>query len=330
MNARLPRLLIFGLSTLVVGLFIATFLLNRSQYAASASSVEFSFNLALEQQVETLLGRIAQQEVQSFSRHKTAQILEADLFIIQDDRVVPACIAGLLEHVPKQAANKAFEQGVAAVPSSAAISFFQVATKRPVASPEDLYLKISAYFNLLDFQYNVQTVCCILALLDHSDPGLPASQRTFFLNLLREQVPDLEAIKIRTSSLWKTASLIDQKLARKKGAYRASMGDQTLSIRENGLALLYSPDLQALPPVQIAHTAPHGLHEEIIPGQVAFIPAAAVNEAKLAIRKQHRIGNAILALLVVLGCTLGGGIVLAPYVEWINTTTGPFGGPLSS
>ena len=108
MNARLPRFLASGLFVLMGGLFVAAFLLIRSHYAASLSSVESSFGTILAQQTEILQEQIAQQEAERFSLHKTEQELETDLFIVLPDSVVPACTAGLLDFISGAEADEAF------------------------------------------------------------------------------------------------------------------------------------------------------------------------------------------------------------------------------
>jgi signal transduction histidine kinase len=311
MNIRLSNLLITGLCVLMSGLFIAAFWLNRSQYTASISSVEASYNTLLKQQEKNLHDGIVQQEKEQFAHHKTHRELVVDLFIIRDDRVVPACTRGLLERVSKKAAYEAFLQGIARLPDHDALPYFQTAAKQSFESPDELYRKVGAYFNMLELNSTIQTVCCILALLDRQDVRLPESQILFFNNLLQEQVQDLEQIKARTSNLWETAYRIDQQLLRKKGAYRAAINGKILSVNEEGLALLYTPNIEATPPIQLTNSIPSSMHEEIIPGQVAFIPDEQIEEAKRTLHKQYHTGNGILGLMIVLGCGLAGGMFVS-------------------
>jgi len=375
MNARLPRFLASGLFILMGGLFFAAFLLIRSHYAASLSSVESSFGTILAQQTEILQEQIAQQEAERFSLHKTEQELETDLFIVLPDSVVPACTAGLLDFISGAEADEALAQGIAALPEPTALPFFETAAKRRVKTPTDLYKKVAAHFNMLELQRKepvssttphsshpegvaraslhaegappstfakasadksggthytldgkpdndsseVQTVCRIITLLDSSEISLTASQTRFFNTLLAEQVSastgsgqaEFEKTRTRSSKLWKTAKAIDQSLTRQKGAYRAVIDGQTLSVRKDGLALLYSPKIQTIPSVQLSRTQPTGLSEEIIPGWFAAIPDSAFEEAKQRIRHQYKTGNGILALMLLLSCALAGGMLIS-------------------
>ncbi|MEN7974010.1 MAG: HAMP domain-containing sensor histidine kinase, partial [Verrucomicrobiota bacterium] len=181
----------------------------------------------------------------------------------------------------------------------------------PVDTPNDLYKKVGALFNMLELKHEVQTVCCILTLLDHPNVSLTESQKQFFRELLDEQVPNLEKVKKRLAELRQTAEVIDHKLKRKSGAYRVAIADKTLSVREDGLALLYSPEIQTSPSVLLANSSPPGMHAEIIPELFIFIPDAEIDKAKQTIHQQYRTGNMILALMVVLGGVLGGGIFIA-------------------
>lgn len=334
MNTRLPRFLASGLFVLMGGLFVAAFLLVRSHYAASLSSVESSFGTLLTQQTEILREQIAQQESALFglvplegaapfepclfrgsdgaspSIHSRA-IFETDLFIVLPDSVVPACTAGLLDFISRAEADEALAQGIAALPKPAALPFFETAAKRRVETESDLYKKVAAHFNMLELRFEQQTVFRILALLDPSEISLTTSQARFFNTLLAEQQADLEKIKARSFKLWKTSKVIDQTLTRQKGAYRAVIDGHTLSVRKDGLALLYSPKIQTIPSVKLSNTEPIGQHEEIVPGWFAAIPDSAFEEAKQRIRHQYKVGNSILALMLLLSCALAGGMLIS-------------------
>ena len=103
-----PRVFYGGLFILVVGLFIATFLLNRSQYRASAASVGLSLNSILNQQTEILQGGIAQQEATLFSLHNTTATLDGQLFSVSPNSVVPAVTAELITTIPIREAEEVF------------------------------------------------------------------------------------------------------------------------------------------------------------------------------------------------------------------------------
>jgi len=296
-----------GLILTMVGLFVAAFQLNRNQYAASLSSVESSTRQRLAQQVENIKQRIEKQEAEQFALFQTDRILEADLFIVDEVRVVPACNAGLLEAVSAAEADEAFEKGVAALPDSSALAYFQIAAKRDGDRPQDHYKKIAALCNMLELKHEVRTISTLITLLDDPSTSLEESARQFFYSRLQEQVPGLENIQSRTSSLWKKSELIDRKLTRQKGAYRAAINGQTLSVTEEGVALLYSPDVQAAAPVELYRQTPPEPHQEIIPGFFASIPNRIVDSAKASIRKQYWAGNILLALMLVLGTGLAVG-----------------------
>ncbi len=309
MNARLSKLLSWGLIALVGGLFIATFLLNQKQYTASISTAEASLRQTMVRQAEVLRQQLDKVESDLFALAQTDRILDADLFIVQDDCVVPACTAGLLETVPRQAADAASEKGIALLPSPEALLYLQTAAKRPIENPDDLYRKTAALLNMLELEPNVQMTCCILTLLGQSDPALTTAQRRFFRTMLEEQIADPGKIETRLHALRETAAKIDRNLTRRKGAYRDTIDGKTLSVTKNGLALLYSPHMQATAPVELSTSPPNGLHHEIVPGLFASIPDTIVEQAKASIRQQYKTGNAIIGLLLLLGTGLAFGLV---------------------
>lgn len=309
-SVRTRRWLNVGLFLLTAGVFAAAFILNRNQYATSLSSVETSFQQSLGQQEKNLRQEIEKLEAECFSANADAASAFAR-FTVLANRVVPACTAGLLETVPGKEADTAFATGIELLPSQKALPFFQLASRRKIETSADLYRKLSAYFNRLELEMNTPNVCCILILLDLDDPILTPSQSVFFRSMLTERVPDLEEIKETLSRQRETAEIIDRKLTRKRGAYRAAIAGQTLSVREDGLALLYSPEAQTIPPVELAHTIPDGLHKEIIPSLFIWIPDPVIEEEKVKIKEQYRMGNAILALMAILGAGLVIGLFAA-------------------
>lgn len=344
---RIRRWLHGGLILLMAGLFTVAFVLNRNQYTTSLATVETSFQQSLDQQGGNLLQEIEKLEIRYFSmtvdaassriekkkQRGSTQTIQRNNphqpphsnaagsrvyappvfahFIVLANRVVPACTAGLLETVPNSDADTAFAQGVRLHPTPEALPFFRIASKRKIETSGDLYRKLSAYFNLLELKADTQTVCCILTLLDLGNPTLTPSQSAFFHSMLAEQVPALEEIQITLSRRRETAEIIDQKLTRKKGTYRTVIDGQTLSVREDGLALLYSPEVQAAAPIELSHTKPDGLNQQIIPGLFASIPTHVIEQAKAKIQKQYWMGNAILALMLLLGTGLAIGLFAA-------------------
>jgi signal transduction histidine kinase len=317
MNLRRATILFnTGLVILTVVLLIATFRLNRRQYVASITAVETSFKEELTKRSKNLLQNIEVQEAKALALFQTSRVLKADLFIVEKERVVPACVASLLEkQVSKQEAEQAYEKGLAAALDRDALLSFQLASKRAVDTPDDLYRKVSAHFQMLELRYDDQIVCSILAMLDANhnltDVSLSSSQKQFFRSLLAEQVPDLEKISMHTSMLWKTAREIDQKLVRHKGAFRSVIDGKTLSVRENGLAVLYEPKVETISSVQSTNTKPPGLYEEVVPGLFISIPQSTLKNAKKKILQQYWRGNSILALMLLLGCGLAGGIFVS-------------------
>jgi len=298
-----------GLLFLMVGLFVTALVLNRTQYTTSLFAVETSFQQVLDQQGKKLRQEIEKLEAEYFSANINPLVFPQ--FVVHDHWVVPACTAGLLETVSGKEADIAFAKGIELLPSQKALPFFKIASTRKIRTSTDLYRNLSAFFNLLELEADTRTVCCILTLLDLDHPALTPSQSTFFRSMLAERIPNLEKINTALSHLWETAEIINQKLTRKKGAYRASIQGKTLSVREDGFALLYSPTVQVFAPVELMHTPPVGSYKEIIPNLFISIPDPVIEKAKVRIKEQYRTGNAILALMFLLGTGLAVGLFIA-------------------
>ena len=298
-----------GLIGLMVLLFAVAFVLNRRHHDALNTSLDGSLAQFLENQATAQLYTLAAQEQELFALHNTPRELEADLFQILPDRVVPACISELLKTVPAATAEEAFRKGLALLPTATARPFFETAARGPADTPDALYRKISADFNLLEIQPDVQTVCRLLMLLEDSNQLLSPARREFFGNLLAGQEPELPAIRKRLDELWKTADELDQKITRQHGAYHAGFNGRTLSVAEDGLALLYSPKLTLQQPAEISYSRPEGLHREIVPGIYAVLPPQVRREARADIRKQYIAGNIILGGMGLLGLALTAGML---------------------
>ena len=312
---RVRQLLNGGLLLLMVGLFTTAFVLNWNQYAASLSAVEISLEQSLKQQSKHLRQEIEKKESELFSFHGSNGVegneQATNLFMVLNDRVVPACTVGLLETTPDKEADSALAKGIDLFPSQEALPFFRIASKRKVKTSGDLYRKLGTLFNMLELEADTRTVCCILTLLDLDNPALTPSQSAFFRSMLEEQIPALENIKETLSRFWETAETIDRKLMRQKGAYRVVIDGATLSIQEDGLALLYSPAVQATAPVVLSHKVPDGLFKQIIPGLFASIPNRVIEQAKARIRNQYWTGNAILAFMLLISAGLAVGLFAA-------------------
>ncbi|MCK4565628.1 MAG: HAMP domain-containing histidine kinase, partial [Verrucomicrobia bacterium] len=109
--------------------------------------------------------------------------------------------------------------------------------------------------------------------------------------------------------LMEEARRIDQDLTRKTGAYKAEIGGAILSVRNDGLALLYTLPAEVVEPLRIS-SAPDGLlSERVVPGYYASIPAAMIEDAKQEAWRQYRTGNVILALMACLGLALIGATI---------------------
>jgi len=300
-----------GLVLLMIGLFGTTLHLNRGNYSASISTVESSFSRTLEQEARALRNRIAKQEAQAFALRGTERELEEDLFFISAERVVPACVADLFEAIPEMKARNAFAQGIELLPDDAALPFFREAAKGAVATADDAYRKISALFNILEIEPNIQTTCGILYLLNNENSLLDASQTRFFQTMLEGFVPDLATIEPKVSALAQTAKEIDAELTRRKGAYRDNHHGRILSIRKDGLATLYAFSFTIAEPVELTQKPPKGPSVEIIKGIHAIIPSQVVAQAKADIRKQYYTGNIVLGLMLILGIALAIGMLAA-------------------
>jgi len=177
-----------------------------------------------------------------------------------------------------------------------------------VKTPEDLYRKISALFNLLEQERSPQITCSILTLLDYSNVALSASQKQFFHSLLAKYIPDIRTIEQQLSNLWKTAEQIDRTLIRQKGACRVFWGGRTLSVNAEGEALLYSPDIRPQPPVLLTRELPGEPNCEIVSGLWAYLSPDEIRVAQNGIRNQYRTGNALLILMLLLGGGLLAGV----------------------
>ena len=315
-SPKTKPLLNTGLIVLMAVLFVVSFQLNRNNYFASLGTVETSLAQQLEQQVDSLRKDIEQQEVELFSRFGNSNLPEVsarepDLFWVFENRVVPACTTLLLETASTIEANEAFQKGLETQPKASALPWFKTAAKLEANTPADLYRKIGALFNMLELEPDIETVYCILALLNQTDPAVTDSQKLFFNNLLKDQVSDLENIEKRLKELQKTAEAINQRLTRKEGFYREAFNNQTLTIRENGLALLYKPGLFATAPIELSNTKTANLHTEIIPGHYAVISNTVITDAKSKIIKQYKTGNTIFSLMLLLGTLLSFGLFAA-------------------
>ncbi len=289
-------------------LLAASVWLNRKQYLTSLSSVEFNFQRSLELQSVALRRQIELQEAEGFRRDQTDSSLESNLFQISETDVVPACTAPLLERVSAQAADEAFEDGIGLLPDVRAYPYFEIAARRSVENSDDLYRKIAAFFNLLELEPDIQTTCCILSLLNQNTPSLSASKELFFRNMLNEKVENSAKLEHRLNELWEMAQMIDRNLTRKKGAYRTSISGKVLTISEDGLALLYHPDIKVDAPLQLMKSEESTLSSEVIPGLFAAVPVAVIEQEKTTVRRQYVTGNIIICLLVLLLSILGIGL----------------------
>jgi signal transduction histidine kinase len=317
MMTYLSKLLNTGLALLMAGLFATAVVLNRNHFVSANANVEISFDRELRLQGRHLRKELERQEIELFSQAEHPLPLEDDASVIVDeasffmifgDRVLPACTAGLVESVSAKEANEAFQKGLAALPDKSALPHFKIAEKLKVKTADDLYRKIGAWFNVLEFEQDARSVCCLLSLINQSTPTLTESQRSFFNGMLEEQEPNLDHIAVWLDQQLATAERIDKNLTRQKGAYRTAFNGHTLSVREDGLAVLYSPGLETVPPVELTRSSEGNLGMEIAPELYATIPTAIVAEAQLNILRQYRTGNMILALMALLGTGLLAGM----------------------
>ena len=309
MTRLLTKLPYVGLAILLAGLFGTAFHLNRSHYKASVETLHGNLRDRLDQQIGILQEQFAGQERRMRALFGTRQILEADLFRIHEDRVIPACADVLKTTLSAEDANEAFRKGLAAPGDQPSRSWFRRAAQGEVKTTEDLYRKISACFNLLELEDEVQTSCSILNLLEHRDPALTDPQKRFFDTLLTERVPELDRIRTRYAALWELATAIDSALQRKPGAYRSVIGGKVLAVDDSGLAVLYEPEATVPPPFVLAKHQPEGIRSACIPGVLwVGIPNAVLEETKQTIHSQYQIGNGILTLMLLLGLLLAGGL----------------------
>ncbi len=309
MNARLSRPPYTALLTLLMaGLFISVYLLNREQYIASCNNIGASFDYTLKHLAGNLAEDLERQEMQYFTLTGDDRLLKASFFFVSESQVVPACVSNLLTHLPNAVAEQAYQEGIQALPDKTALPHFKLAVKLKADTHERLYQKISSHFNVLELDYDIETVCCILSLINRTDGLLTQPQSTFFRSMLEEQVQNLEEIQHRLSSLYLRAEEISQILNLQKGSFRVPFQEQVLSIRNDGLALLYTPRLRESPPYEIM-TKPEGLHRTIVPGYYLTVPDAIIADQMEKIRKRHRNNMAIWGLMALLGSILIFGMI---------------------
>ncbi|VGO15936.1 Sensor histidine kinase TmoS [Pontiella desulfatans] len=307
MNARLPKLLNIGLAMLMAGLFIAAFLLNRKNYESSASVVESIAIKGFNAEADALISHIESAEKSMFDTLDTPQALAHDLFIISKERVVPACVVDPPPPVSRKVADEAFAQGLSLMPDWQAIPYFETAARLEAKTPDDLYQKIGALFNLHEYRKDNLTACRILYQINRSDISLTEPQKQFFNNLLSESDAHGAYVRKRLSQLQQKAASIDHQLINRNGARRVLIDDEILSIRNDGLAVLHTIRFRDKSEPTL-ETEPSGLiHREILPGHYFVLPDSTIDEAKTDIRRQYRAGNIILLILAGMGSALVSG-----------------------
>jgi signal transduction histidine kinase len=309
-TARTSYLTAGGLIALMIGLFIAVYSLNIRQYRTSIFNVENAVDKSLDQQNERALAYMERMEARGYALYGTDQVLEEDLFAVQGGIILPACIADFITGtVSETEANKAFKEGIALLPSADALPLFEKAATFTAENEKALYQKISALFNVLEYRSDPSLACRIIVGLEQQQPALSEPQRAFFLSLLKERFANLDYIETRLSELQNTASSIRTKIQPGHLPLRAAVNEQIFAAREDGLALLYTPDFEALGIGPLSQT-PTGLYREILPGLYVTASNEILEEEKQRITKQYQAGNVILALMVLLAVLLCTGLIL--------------------
>jgi signal transduction histidine kinase len=309
-STRISYLTAGGLIALVIGLFAAVYSLNVRQYRTSIVNVENAVDKSLDQRKARALAYMERIEARDCGLFGTDQVLEAELFAVQDSTLIPACIANVTPlAISGPEADKAFKQGVALLPSADALPFFEKAASVTAENEAALYQKTSALFNILEFRSNPSLACRILVGLEQRQPALSDPQRAFFLSMLREQFPNLDYVGTRLSELQNTASFIRTNIQLGSAPFRAAVNEQIFAARKDGLALLYSPDFEAVGIGPVSQT-PTGMYREIMPGLYVSAANEDLEQETQRIRQQFHRNNMVLSLLALLASFLGASLVL--------------------
>lgn len=307
-SSRTRILLYTGLALLMVGLFAAIYRLNSRQHQISLTNLEIAMGKSNAQEAALLREQIERAESQAYALFGTDRMFEVDLFRVHAGSILPACAAGIAGHsVSKEEANTAFSEGIALLPSAAALPYFEKAARAQVDADVDLYQKISALFNVLDFRKDPLIACEILLLTKQNHGSLSEARKDFFLAMLTEHFPELDYMETRLNELLKTAERLNQKINVKKGAFRASLGDELFSVRKDGLTVLLKPDFKTTAMGEISLT-PTVISKEIVPGFYLTVSDEVFSEERRRVDKQYHSGNIVLSLLALLATFLAIGL----------------------
>ena len=276
----------------MAGLFAATFHLNRRAYTTSISTVALAFDQTLDQQKALLQQHIEQEESRLFALAETDRILETDLFLNRGSAFIPACVENLTKSIPRNRGGRGLPKRRRSVARSRGAGFFKIATQSPIETPEGLYTRISALFNLLDFNPRAPRVICSISFLLKQNPVTMAESRTlFFKSMLTERVANLETIETRLEELSKNGrGSLSKNKHPKRPVPHSVQRSRVFPFERDGLALLHSPDLPTIPSIQIT-TKPSGLNRALMTGLYISVADEVLEREKRRIHEQYRGGQ---------------------------------------
>ncbi len=305
--SRTSYLATSGLIALMAGLFVAVYTLNIRHYRASISSAEIAVEKSLNQREVLLLEQMEREENLAYAMHGTERIFDVDLFILQEGVFMPEYLADFPSHsVSKEDANAAFNNGVELLPSEDALPYFEKAARALPDKEVDWYQKISALFNVLDFNDDPNTAGLILFFIDLSGNALTDSRKEFFRSMLEGHFSELDRIETRQNELLEATKRLHAELGKRQGEFRVAVDDRILAVRKDGLAVFYAPDFAH---GEVSFT-PRGTHRELVPGFYLVAPEEALKEERRRITKQYNAGNVVLSLMVLLAAFLSAGLAL--------------------
>lgn len=300
----------FGLAVLIALLIAAAFLLNLRHCRTATDGAELAALKSLDQRRAHLLRKMEDKEERGFALIDTPKAFEANLFKIDQQHFLPAHLAGITNHdVPEETASLAFQKGVSLLPSTNAVPYFVTASRALADENADMYQKISAMLNLIEFEQDPRLAAQVLIFLELPTARLSEAQINFFRSMLQDSFPNLNEIESRQHELLELGEQLRKTVNIRKGAFRTRVDDLILSVRDDEYGLLYAPDFD----LGETTAAPSGLSRELFQGAHITAPQEALDQEKLQITQQFHMAN-----LILFSCALPAALLLCALAATLN------------